>query len=66
MKLVPITPERLKEWRENRSLSVEQTYTLLHVSRMTYYRMENVRVSSPYILALALYALDLILKKPKK
>lgn len=59
-KLKPITPARLKTWRITRGLQPHQAAKLFHVSRKTWYLMENRRITNPYIMALAVYALDLI------
>lgn len=63
MKLKPMTPARLRQWRILRGLTVTDAYKLFHVSRMTYFRMENTRVINPYLLALAVLGLEFFLNQ---
>lgn len=62
-KLLPMTPTLLRRWRIERGYSITKMRSLLRVSRMTYWRMETKKILNPYLLALALHAIDIILQK---
>lgn len=57
------TPETLKAWRIKRGWTIPYAANYFRVGDRTWWRWENEKIPFPFLVSLAIHALDAITKK---